>query len=179
MAPMSQVIDLTQETQVIDLTQEEEEEITYVNEPVTSILLTYPRVLDQFRRNGLELQDDGSVCYMQDDQLCRSGSVKDFFLCQILQLDPVPAHVCVAMEDHKDGTPHIHMFVQWCKSHRFGPKYFDFGGIHPNVVYLNSPIRGKRYCTKFDKHYLRWVKTITTEDEIPIGFFPEVPPPYE
>lgn len=173
---MSQVIDLTQETEVIDLTQEPLPEVTVV-ERVSSILLTYPQVAAQFDRNGIELEADGTVVYEQDDQLCRSGSIKDFFLVQLLQLEPQPACIVVSEEKHKDGNWHIHCFVQWLGARSFPTNYFDFGGIHPNIVMLNHPLKGLNYTRKYDKNYLRWVKcfVLDADDE---GFFSQVPPPY-
>lgn len=179
--PMSQqLIDLTtdsQETQVIDLTAEEELP-TLVNDDVTSILLTYPRILDQLERAGIELMDDGSLKYFEFDQLCHSGSIKDFFLNHLLQLDPQPAYIIVAQEAHQDGTPHIHCFVQWIRKSSFRNDYFDFHGMHPNILNINNPVGGKRYCTKYDRSYLKWVKCIFIDDEDE-GFFPEALPPYQ
>lgn len=171
-----ELIDLTNEDvprEVIDLT---EEETTYTTEPVYSMLLTYPRIKDQFERNGIELTAEGKVQYMVDTHLCQVDSIKDFFLIQLLQTDPQPVQVVVAMEDHKDGQPHIHCFVQYLKKSSYRSDYFDFGGVHPNILKCNKPLAALRYCLKEDNAPLRWVMTLTidSDDE---GFFPPSPPP--
>lgn len=175
MTTMSQVIDLTQDSQeTIDLTRSPDVE---VHHQVTSILLTYPRVKDQMVRNSVELKEDGSVEYIVDDQLCRAGSIKDFFLCSLLQVDPQPVCIIVALEKHRDGNEHIHCFVQWIDKRSFPATYFDIQGIHPNVVMLNHAGKGRNYCRKEDKQYLQWVKCFDLEcDEE--GFFSQLPPPY-
>lgn len=176
-----QTIDLTQDEQpyqppVIDLTQEEDpEEIVYEN--VTSILLTYPQLNNQLTRAGIDVQDDGTVSFLDDDnQLCQSSSIKHFFLNQLLQFDPQPAYVIVAQEKHKDEQPHIHCFVQWLGKRSYRHDYFDIHGMHPNIKYMNNPPGGKKYARK-GGDFLSWVKTLflTAENE---GFFPDSPPPY-
>lgn len=175
-------IDLTQDTpystptEVIDLTEDEDQE-TLVDEPVSSLLLTYPRILDQMERAGIQLMPDGSVKYWEFEQLCQSGSIKDFFLNHLLQLDPQPAYILVAKENHKDETPHIHCMVQWIGKHTFPNDYFDFHGMHPNLLKLNKPKGAKAYCLKDDKSALRWVKCFDLEDDDE-GFFTASPPPY-
>lgn len=184
---MSQaLIDLTndveeQPTQLIDLTNDDttdDEAPLVVHDQVSSILLTYPQILAQMERNGIELMPDGSVKYWEFDQLCHSGSIKDFFLNHLLQLDPQPAYIVVAQEPHADGNPHIHCFVQWLEKRSFRNDYFNFHGMKPNILHCNNPLGAKRYCYKYDKDCLRWVMCIYIDDDDQ-GFFPEVCPPYQ
>lgn len=174
---MSQVIDLTQDT--IDLTADEVIDLTTTetNERVTSILLTYPQVKNQFSRNGITVNEDGTVSYINDGQLCRCGSVKDFFLIHSLQLDPQPVCIVVSEEKHQDGNEHIHCFVQWIGARNYPTNYFDYQGVHPNIVCLNHAMKGLNYCRKYDKNYLRWVKVFELDSDEE-GFFSQVPPPY-
>lgn len=170
---------MSQET--IDLTnlqEGEEEEVIVVSDRVTSILLTYPRIQDQLARSGIETNPDGSLSYWEHEQLCQSDSIKAFFLNHLLQLDPQPVHIVVAQELHQDGTPHIHCFVQWLQIRTFPNTYFDFHGMHPNILFCHKPAEAKAYVMKDDTDPLQWVITIQLDDEDE-GFFSEVPPPYE
>lgn len=173
--------------EVIDLTIEEQQPalvsdadtVIETTVPVMSLMLTYPRILDQLERAGVELMDNGMLKYWDQDQLCQCSSIKDFFLIHLLQVDPQPAYIIVAQENHRDDTPHIHCFLQWVNHrHRFPMDHFDFHGMHPNIQMINRPEAAKRYVRKEDLNYLSWVKCIyiDSEDE---GFFPHVLPPYE
>jgi len=161
---------------VIDLT--EDDEPTYVIENVHSLLLTYPQVKKQMNDNGIEVKDDGKVEYIVDNQLCQVDSIRDFFLVQLLQCPKQPCHVVIGLETHEDGNPHVHCFVQWLHRQSFPNNFFDFGGIHPNIQPINNPLGAKRYVMKEDRSPLKWVMTLTLDDDDE-GFFAPAAPPYE
>lgn len=56
----------------------------------------------------------------------------------------------VCEEDHKDGTPHLHVFLQFDKRKNFkAPDCFDFiGGKHGNYQVTKSVKAWVEYCTK-------------------------------
>lgn len=57
--------------------------------------------------------------------------------------------ILVATEKHKDGTPHIHVYLRWVTQFTTrNERFFDFGNQHPNVQTARTPRAVLKYCTK-------------------------------
>jgi len=159
---------------VIDLTQDDLE----VHDFVTSVMLTYPRVMEQLERAGVEQTAQGLLWWDEaTEHLCQVDGVKKFFLNHLLSCDPKPAYVLIALEKHQDGAEHIHAMVQWTEKRSFTSTHFDWRNVHPNILKLNQPQKARMYVRKSDPQPLRWVRALI-QDEIE-GFFPDSLPPYK
>lgn len=61
----------------------------------------------------------------------------------------------VCIEQHKDGTNHIHAYLCLSKCRHFrDPRVFDIDGFHANIQGLRSPKRWVDYIQKEDKSFL-------------------------
>jgi len=70
---------------VIDLTQDDLE----VHDFVTSVMLTYPRVMEQLERAGVEQTAHGLLWWDEaTEHLCQVDGVKKFFLNHLLSCGP-------------------------------------------------------------------------------------------
>lgn len=64
-------------------------------------------------------------------------------------VDPVPAQYLFSQEYHKDGEVHLHGYLYYADQLDFtDPRYFDRGGIHPNVRKVQSVNGWLKYITK-------------------------------
>jgi len=65
----------------------------------------------------------------------------------------------VCEEDHKDGTPHLHVYLSFLKKKNFkDPNCFDFiGGKHGNYQVTKSVRAWVEYCTKGDNYVAKGV----------------------
>lgn len=59
-------------------------------------------------------------------------------------------HLGVARECHKDGTFHLHIFVQYHARRKLSPKHFDYLIKHPNIQVVRGLKQVLSYLTKED-----------------------------
>lgn len=67
-------------------------------------------------------------------------------------------HYIIAMENHKDGGIHFHVYLELTKSCDIKcPRYFDWGKFHPKFEVAKCPGAVQRYCKK-DGDYITNMK---------------------
>lgn len=59
--------------------------------------------------------------------------------------------VLVSEEQHKDGHPHLHAYVQFAKAKRVKTRFFDLADFHPNIEVVKNMKKVIEYVTKDDK----------------------------
>lgn len=95
--------------------------------------LTYPKV-------SLPIRDDG----LGD----KEGYLADVEKRLRDHHRTVVRHV-VSLEQHEDGTPHLHAYLNLDESFTIrDPRFFDWAGNHPNLQAARSPKDVSRYCAK-------------------------------
>lgn len=66
-----------------------------------------------------------------------------------------PTDYIVAIEEHEDGTPHLHMLVVCERKKSVGSaKYFDVAGFHGNYQTARNRLKVFDYCNKSDSEAL-------------------------
>lgn len=64
------------------------------------------------------------------------------------------SYVLVSKETHQDGSPHFHALVQFPKKKDIrNSRYFDFGGVHPNIQVVQNLAAWTTYVKK-DGNYI-------------------------
>lgn len=81
-------------------------------------------------------------------------------------------YIVVSREEHQDGSPHLHAFVQYADAIRTrDPTYFDIDGYHPNVQGARSATQTIAYVKKdgdFEEYGVldAGKKAVVSEEEI-------------
>ena len=100
------------------------------------IFLTYSQISD------LEIDErDVREVFTKQITNCLSETKKSTF-----------SGICVALEKHKDGSGHIHAYLDFsAKFETTNERYFDVLGKHPNMTSIRSREKALAYCLKEDR----------------------------
>lgn len=101
----------------------------------------------KFRMEAKQFAITYSKCYLSKDQIESKLRTKG----------PIE-HFVIAHELHKDGTPHIHVYVNYCNKKNFkNCRVFDIGNYHPNLSTVRSPLNWYNYVKK-ETNYIEKVE---------------------